>query len=225
MNIKAVLGLLALAVWPVLAAEPLPAPWQHQDIGAVQLPGTAEVAGGVLVLQGTLDIWGVADGCHIAWQPVHGDGVLLVRVVAMDNPGGVAHAKAGLCLRESLEAGARHVTLCTTPTDGAQFLYREVANGKTTRFRAEAGEQKAAVAKGQFPCWLKLVRHGNEFSGFESADGATWQPTGRVTLELPGAALAGLTASSHKTNILTKAKFDHVDFSLTPAEKKTDKRP
>lgn len=225
MKIKAVLGLLVLAALSAWAAEPLPAPWQHQDIGAVQLPGTAEMAGGALVVQGTLDLWGVADGCHIAWQPVRGDGVLLARVVAMDNPGGVAHAKAGLCLRESLEAGARHVTLCTTPTDGAQFLYRDVAKGKTIRFRAEAGVQNAAVAKGQFPCWLKLVRHGNEFCGFESADGTTWQPTGRVTLELPGAAIAGLTASSHKTNILTKATFDHVDFSPPPAEKKADKQP
>ena len=209
MNIKAVLGLLVMATVPTLAAELLPAPWQHQDIGAVQLPGTAEVAGGALVLQGTLDLWGVADGCHIAWQPVHGDAVLLVRVVAMDNPGGVAHAKAGVCLRETLAAGARHVTLCTTPTDGTQFLFRDATNAKTTRVRPDAPEQQAAVPKGHFPCWLKLVRKGNAFSGFESADGVAWQPSGRVTLDLPAATVAGLTASSHKTNILTKATFDN----------------
>ncbi len=225
MNIKALVGLFAVAALPAWAAEPLPAQWKHQDIGAVQTPGTAEVAGGAMILQGTLDLWGVADGCHMAWQPVQGDAMLLVRVVAMDNPGGVAHAKAGLCLRETLDAGARHVTLCVTPTDGTQFIYRDAANGKTTRARLDATEQKAAVPKGQFPCWLKLVRKGNEFCGFESADGVAWQPSGKVTLDLPAATLAGLTASSHKSNILTKVTFDSVSISAPPAEKKTEKKP
>ena len=223
MNIKAMVGLLAMVVLPAWAAEPLPAQWKHQDIGAVQTPGTAEVAGGAMILQGTLDLWGVADGCHMAWQPVQGDAVLLVRVVAMDNPGGVAHAKAGVCLREALDAGARHVTLCTTPTDGTQFIYRDTANGKTTRARLDAAEQKAAVPKGQFPCWLKLVRKGNAFCGFESADGVAWQSSGKVTLDLPAATVAGLTASSHKSNILTKVTFDNVSISAPPAEKKRDK--
>ena len=30
------------------------------------------------------------------------------------------------------------------------------------------------MPKGKFPCWLKLVRRGNEFSGYESLDGETW---------------------------------------------------
>jgi hypothetical protein len=100
--------LFATAV--VLAAEALPEPWKHQDIGEAKVPGTAEHADGVFTLQGTMDIWGTADGCHIAWQPLHGDGELVARVTAIDNPGGVAHAKASLCIRESLDAGSRAAT-------------------------------------------------------------------------------------------------------------------
>lgn len=225
MKLKFRLGLLAVATLSALAAEPLPPPWKHQDIGAVQTPGTAEVADGALVLRGALDLWGVADGCHIAWQPVQGGAVLVVRVAAMDNPGGVAHAKAGLCFRETLDAGARHVTLCATAGDGTQLIYRDAANGKTIRVRLDVTGQKAAVPKGQFPCWLKLVRNGHEFCGYESADGVAWQPSGRVTLDLPAATFAGLTASSHQSNSLTKVTFDNVSISAPPAEKKADKQP
>lgn len=197
-----------------VAADDLPPPWKHQDIGMPQVPGKAEESNGQIVLQGTMDLWGTADGCHVAWQPCRGDAELVARVTAMDNPGGVAHAKSGLCLRESLDPGSRHVTLCVTASDGTQFLYRDKTDGKTTRVMPVAGAEpmKGAVGKGQFPCWLKLVRKGNEFRGYESLDGESWNPSGQITLELPEKTIAGLTASSHKKDVLTKVIFDHVKF-------------
>jgi len=194
----------------LLAAEPLPAPWKHQDVGEAKVPGTAEQADGVFTLQGTMDLWGTADGCHLAWQPLHGDGELVARVTAIDNPGGVAHAKASLCIRESLDAGARDVTLCVTAADGTQFLYRDKTDGKTTHFVPGADAPKSIVPKGQFPCWLKLVRHGDEFSGYESTDGEKWQLTGQIKLDLAADTVVGLAASSHKPDVLTKVTFDHV---------------
>ncbi len=217
MKIIPALGLLVFAAFSLPAEEPLPAPWKHQDIGAAQVPGTAEHAAGVFTLQGTMDLWGPADGCHIAWQPLHGDAELVARVTAMENPGGVAHAKAGLCLRESLDAGSRHVTLCVTPADGTQFIYRDKKDGATVRFVPEADAPKTGVPKGQFPCWLKLVRRGNEFSGYESVDGEKWQLLGRIKLDLPADTVVGLTASSHKKDVLTKAVFDQVKIARAAA--------
>ena len=199
------------------AQEPLPAPWVHQDIGAAQVPGTARYAAGAFILQGTMDLWGTSDGSHIAFQPWRGDVELVARVTAMDNPGGVAHAKAGLCIRESTAAGSGQVTMCVTPTDGTQFIYRDQADVKATRIFADAEAQKSSVAKGQFPCWLKIVRRGNVFTGYESADGEMWQASGPVTLDLAANTVIGLTTSSHKTNILTTATFDHVTLSQPPA--------
>jgi Tol biopolymer transport system component len=201
-----------------LAQESLPAPWKHQDIGAGEVPGTADFAGGVLTLQGTMDLWGPADGCHFAWRPLHGDGELVARVTAMENPGGVGHAKASLCLRESLEPGSRSVTMCVTPGDGTQFLYRENKDEKTVRIFPDAEAQKVAVLKGQFPCWLKIVRQGNEFSGYESADGEKWELSGKITLPLAADTVIGLAASSHKKDILTKAVFDQIKFSSASPE-------
>ena len=82
-NMKAILilTLMLFAAIPVLAQEPLPAPWKHQDIGAAKTPGSAQYADGVFTLQGTMDIWGTADGCQFAWRPLHGDGELAARAV------------------------------------------------------------------------------------------------------------------------------------------------
>lgn len=211
------LTLLLAAAGPLLAEESLPAPWAHQDIGLAQKPGTARYAAGVFILQGTMDLWGTNDGAHIAFQPWHGDAELVARVTAMDNPGGVAHAKASLCIRESTAAGSRHVTMCVTPTDGTQFIYRDQTDVKATRIFADAEAQKSSVPKGQFPCWLKVVRRGNVFTGYESPDGEKWQSSGPITLDLAADTVIGLAASSHKTNILTTATFDHVTLSQPPA--------
>ncbi len=216
MKAMLVLSVLLSLAFPLFAEELLPAPWKHQDIGALQTPGTAEYAAGVFALQGTMDVWGPADGCHIAWQPAHGDVEVVARVTAMKNPGGVAHAKASLCIRESLDAGSRSVTLCVTATDGTQFLYRDKTDGKTVRVVAKSEAEKAGVPKGQFPCWLKIVRRGDDFSGYESVDGEMWQLSGQIKLDLAADTVIGLAASSHKTDVLTGATFDHVTLSNRP---------
>jgi hypothetical protein len=216
MKVTLLLALVISLASPLPAQEPLPTPWKHQDIGAAQRPGSAKHAAGVFTLQGTMDIWGQADGCQIAYQAIHGDAELVARVIAMENPGGVAHAKAGLCIRESLDAGSRHFTLCVTPADGTQFLYRDKTNGKTVRLLADAKSLKTSVPKGQFPCWLKIVRHGDELSGYESVDGQKWQLSGKINLNLAADIVIGLTASSHKADVLLKAKFDNVKLSPQP---------
>ena len=191
----------------------LPSPWKHQDIGAVTVAGSAGAADGVFTLKGTLDIWGTNDGFHFAWQPVQGDVVLVARVTSMDNPGKVDHAKASLCLRESLDGGSRCVTQCITPVDGTQFTYRATTNEKAARIFPDGVTSKPSVPKGAFPCWLKLVRRGNEFSGYESLDGETWLLTGTIKLDLKADAFIGIASSSHTKDTLTTSVFDHVKLS------------
>ncbi len=195
------------------ADDALPGPWKHQDINPATVPGTAGQDGGVFTLAGTMDIWGVADGSHFMWQPRHGDVEIVARVTAIDNPGGVGHAKASLCIRESLKPGSRQVTLCVTPVDGTQFIYRDTADAKAVRVFQDAESLKASVPKGQFPCWLKLIRHGDDVTGYESPDGQQWHLSGSVKLALVEDTLAGLAASSHKPDVLTKATFDHLEIS------------
>ena len=208
MNIHALAAAAAVLILSPTAhgadSASLPPPWNHQDIGAIVVRGDASAAGEVLTLRGSLDVWGTNDGCHFAWQTLKGDGILIARVQSVELSG---HAKGGLMIRESLDAGSRQATMCVTPTDGSQFLVREITNGKTT-------SQKTGLNKGLMPYWLKLVRKGDQITGFESANGNDWTQTGTATLHLPDTVLIGLTASSHLKDKLCAVPFDHV--KLTP---------
>ena len=216
----------------------LPAPWQHQDIGSGQVgkavppvsvekfgknplfgkgglvAGSATLVDTVFTLQGTMDIWGPMDGGHFVWQPVQGDFVIIARVPSMENPGENKHAKAALCIRESLDGGSRRVAQSITPVDGSQFLYRETTDDKTVRILPDpAAAPTPSVPKEKFPCWLKLVRQGNVFSGYESLDGETWWLTGTIKLDFKTNALIGLSSSSHTQSNLTTSVFDHVSLT------------
>jgi regulation of enolase protein 1 (concanavalin A-like superfamily) len=195
-----VLSLLARHI----AAADLPAPWQHQDIGPVTVAGSASAADKVFTLQGTLDIWGNNDGCHFAWQKLKGDGTIIARVLSVENTQG--HAKGGVAIRESLAADTKQASMVDTPADGAQFLTREETGGKTT-------SQKTALNRGTLPYWVKLIREGDKFTGYESLDGRDWKQTGTATLKMADEVYVGLVASSHLKDKLCAAVFDNVSIA------------
>jgi hypothetical protein len=205
MKAHCLFGLAFLSSAALLVADPLPAPWKDQDIGeASKTPGSAAFENGVFTLQGCMNILNNADGCHMVWQPLHGDGEIVARVNSIEKT--AFHAKASIGIRESLEPGARHATMAVTPTDGTLFLMRVEANGKTSN---SAGKEK-----GRFPCWLKVVRHGKEFTGYESGDGENWTRVGKVELEIGPDTVVGLCTSSHLDTKLAKATFDNVKFTV-----------
>ncbi|HEV3162543.1 MAG TPA: hypothetical protein VGZ22_00780 [Isosphaeraceae bacterium] len=184
------------------ADEPsLPEPWSHQDIGEVEVKGDARYKEGTFTITGTLDIWGKADGFHFVYQTLDGDGQILLRVTAVENTN--QHAKAGVMIRESLDAGARHATMVVTPVDGTQFLRRKVAGEVTTN--TNPGRDR-----GKLPYWVKLVREGNKFSAYESSDGKDWVPVGTDTVMIGERAYIGLVASSHQKMITNTSTLDQV---------------
>jgi hypothetical protein len=202
-SIASAVGLVLGCVFLIRQAQSadLPSPWQHKDIGAVTVAGSANTSDGAFRLQGTLDIWGTSDGCHFAWQPLKGDGEIVARVLSIEQTNN--HAKGGVAIRESLAADARHATMVDTPTDGTQFLVREENGGKTT-------VQRTSFNKGKMPYWVKLVRAGDKLTGHESVDDKEWVQTGSAALKLPETVYIGLVASSHVQDKLCTAAFDNV---------------
>ncbi len=193
---------LLTGILTVRAADPpkLPSPWQHQDIGNVTVPGEASFADGVFTLKGTLDIWGKADGCQFAWQTINGDVTIVARIQSVELSG---HSKGGLAIRESTDAGSRHATMVDTPADGCQFLVRAETNDVTT-------VQRTDLNMGTMPYWVKLVRSGDQLTGYESLDGKDWKQTGTATVKLPETILVGMVASSHLKDTLCTVPLDHV---------------
>src|SRR5260221_10342246 len=124
---------------------------------------------------------------------MRGDGEIVARVVSVENT--MNHAKAGVMFRESLASDAKHAEACVTPIDGTQFLARVENGGKTS-------SAKTGLDKGKLPYWVKLVRAGDKFSGYESADGQSWNLIGFTNVVMKPEIVAGVVAWSHpKQNI------------------------
>jgi len=183
------------------AGGALPRPWTHEDIGGVAVKGSARLSGETFRISGTLDIWGKADGFHFVHQPLDGDGQVVARVTSVENTN--EHAKAGVMVRESTAADARHAAMVVTPVDGTQFLRRKEAGGLTANTNPLRN-------RGTLPCWVKLVRRGDTVQAFESLDGLDWVPAGTDTVPMGRKVLVGVVASSHQKDVTNTATIDHV---------------
>ena len=179
----------------------LPAPWQDKDIGSVGLAGSASFANGTYTLKGAgADIWGSADAFNFAYQPLNGNGSIVARVASLTNTD--SWAKAGVMIRESLDANARHAMVVVSSGNGVAFQRRTSTGG--------ASEHTAGAA-GAAPYWVKLVRSGNTFTAHQSANGTTWTQIGSpVTISMATSVYVGLALTSHNSGLLSTAKIDSV---------------
>lgn len=156
---------LALSVLLTLAIALLSAAG-HESASA---GGDGEAAGGGGPASGTAGRDeppppGTSDQGRFVHRTLRGDGSLVARVTAQagSHPG----AKAGLMIRGSLRAGAPYAAVVVTPRLGVRMAtgYRNGGPGRP----------------GAAPRWLKLTRAGGTVTGYESADGRTWNRVGSV---------------------------------------------
>ena len=63
------------------------------------------------------------------------------------------------------------------------------------------------------PVWLQLVRSGENFSGYYSADGSNWVLIGTQQIYLNGSVLAGLAVTAHNNSALNTATFTNVNLT------------
>ena len=104
-----------LATGVLAPTNNLPVPWQSGDIGTTGISDDAVwTTGAFAITCSGADIWNIADGFRFVWQARTGDGFLTVRVTSQ-TPSDV-WAKAGVMIRESLDAGSRHAMMVLTPS-------------------------------------------------------------------------------------------------------------
>ena len=121
-----------------------------------------------------------SDQAYFVHKPLSGDGTVVARVVSqLDSQ---EWAKAGLLVKAGLAPGSPYAAVMLTPEHGVRM--------QATFDTDLAGTATAA------PRWLKLTRTGNTVTGYESADGRSWQQVGTVTVALPRDAAVGLFVAS-----------------------------
>ncbi|MGH8021816.1 MAG: endo-1,3-alpha-glucanase family glycosylhydrolase, partial [Opitutaceae bacterium] len=187
---------------PSSPAAPKTPALRHSDIGAPGLTGSYSVNGdtGAHTLRASgNDIWNVSDQFHFARTDINGDAEITARLssLARTDP----WAKAGMMFRSGSQGNAPFVAVLVTPDNGVVMHWRKSAG-------AVVGSSRAFP--GRAPQWVRLMRDGNRFYAFASANGQDWDLVDFVDVNLPATALGGLVACAHDTRAHTTAVFDQV---------------
>jgi len=174
------------------------------DIGAVAASGFASESSGIYLLQGSgADIGNAADEFQFVSKDHSGDALFIAKVDSITNTN--AAAKAGIMFRDGAAANAKNAFVAVTPSNGVTFQVRASAGGATT------SQTTTGLTA---PKWLKLLRAGDVFTAFHSADGLAWTQVGTAnTVTIAASAKAGLAVTSHADGTLCAAQFS--DVSLT----------
>ncbi len=175
-------------------------PWQWQDLGATGIPGSTTYGNGVFTMVGSgADIWGTADAFRFAYVTATGNCTIIARVVGVQNTD--AWAKAGVMIRSSLAANAPNAFVAVTPGNGVTWQYRTTAGGSSAN---------SATSGLIAPYWVRLVRSGNTFTGYRSANGVNWTQQGTTTITMGATVYIGLALTSHNNSSSCAATFDNV---------------
>jgi hypothetical protein len=156
------------------------------------------------------DIWdltglgqGYHDEFHFAYRTLTGAGSITAKVVSVQNTND--WAKAGVMIRETLDAGSKHAFACITPAYGV------ASQGRPDTGAASFNYNQTGVAS---PYWVKLERSiSGLFTVSHSANGTSFQPvTGAVTQTIPMASnvYIGLAVTSHDAALTCRAVFSNV---------------
>jgi hypothetical protein len=173
--------------------------WTSSDIGDV---GTAtgsftNLGGGAFTIVGDgADIWGTADAFRYAYKPLSGDGQITVRVTSLDNTN--EWAKAGVMIRETLDANSVHATMIGRPINLASFQYRPTTGGDS--LNSDAGAPTP-------PYCLRLARRGDTFTGYYYSDGR-WIQQNSATIRMTDPVYIGMVVTSHTAGTLCTAHID-----------------
>ena len=163
-----------------------------------------EAPAGTYTMTGSgADIAGTADQFHFAFKTLTGAGSIVARVNSVQNTHG--WAKAGVMIRETLDAGAKHAFACVTPGNGVASQGRTAVDG-TSYSTNETGITA--------PHWVKLERDAaGNFTVSHSTNGTSWQSvasTISTNIPMTSNVYIGLALTSHAAAQTCQAVFSNV---------------
>jgi len=168
-----------------------------------------EAPAGTYTMTGSgVDIWGTADEFHFAFKEVSGAAKIIAEVVSLDNTD--PFAKAGVMIRDTLDADSAYVGVFITPENGVRFQYRNDAGAVTERDFAEGVTA---------PQWVRLERtSGGLIRAYYSADGSSWDRFSLTQVSATMPIYVGLAVTSHNAELTCQATFSNVSFPDTTVD-------
>jgi len=154
------------------------------------------------------DIWDVGpaageyhDEFHFAYKNLTGMGSIVARVESLSDTDN--WAKAGVMIRETLNADSKHAMMIVSYASGVSFQRRPETGG------ASADDTTANITA---PYWVKIERDlAGNFSGYSSADGSTWQKLGvSEPIQMGTNVYIGLAVTAHNAEATCQAVLTNV---------------
>jgi hypothetical protein len=190
----------------------------HQDIGNTTAVGNAtfDSGSGTYTLNASGgDIWNVNDQFQYVYKPLTGDGEIVVRALNIQNTD--FWAKGGVMIRESLDSNSKNAFMFETSSPDHEepvFQWRTNTTGPSADFDNHIFHLQKA------PVWLRLVRSGNNFSGFwahDNGDGThgAWNEIGTpVSISMNSTVFVGLGLTAHNNDgRINTSTFDNVTIT------------
>lgn len=186
----------------------------NSDVGVVLKPGTAtyDPATKSYTLHGSGEnMWLTQDGFQFLWKKTSGD-VALSAEIRFPHPGGNAHRKAALLLRQSLDADAVYADAALHGSGLTALQYRpskgDVTGGIEFNFSSIA----------EAPQKLRIEKRGNDISMLVSMHGEPLHVSG-ATMRVPltGEFYVGLGVCAHDKDAVEEAAFSNVSVEALPA--------
>ena len=191
----AVITLLVLA--GTSSAQTLPAGWATKDVGAIGATGSATAVNDIFTVAGSgADVWGSADEFRFAYTTLTGDGSIVSQVTTLDDVND--WVKAGVMMRETLNANSRHAFMIVSAAKGLAFQRRASTGGSSSH---------TAAGSGGTPYFVKLTRAGSTFTAYKSLDAVNWTKIGSQSISMASTIYVGLAVSSHVDGVLANVTF------------------
>ena len=178
------------------------------DVGRVAAAGSETYDGSsnsYTVSGSGSDIWGIADEFHYVWSRMGGDFTITTRVDAIQNVN--AWTKAGLMIRNTLDAGSAHASVFATPGKGIAFQRRPAQAGPSVH---TAGPVTTA------PVWLQLQRTGDVITAYSRK--TTTDPWIKIGVEtiagLAAVPFVGIAVTSHADGKVASASFSGLQVDV-----------
>ena len=183
------------------------------DVGVTPKKGKVEfdaAAGEYRVTGGGDNIWASADAFQFAWKKMSGD-VAFTADVHFIGAGAVAHRKAALMVRQSLEPDSAYADAALHGDGLTSLQYRSAAAAATLEVKQEAKSDLNA------PVRIRIERRGNSFTMLAGKPGGPLTTTGPAAVTLQDPVYVGLAVCSHDANVLETAVFSNVTLEALPA--------
>jgi regulation of enolase protein 1 (concanavalin A-like superfamily) len=201
-------GSLASAVVSNVSVTPLgavPAGISTRDIGSPAIAGSMTYSSGVYTIKGAgVDIWGTSDQFRFVYRQITGDVDIVARLKSIQYSD--AWAKAGVMIRESLNANSRNAMAVLSAGKGYSFQWRLDNGGLSDYTRPGTGAA---------PGWIRLKRTGYQIQAYRSADGTSWTSMGVQTIPMADTVYVGLAVTSHNSSQLTTAVMDQMKVTAS----------